>query len=260
MKLTGVLHMHSTHSYDGSVPLAELKELLKNRGVTFACMTEHTDNLDSERVQDAVDECKRLSDKSFLFIPGFEVPYKQTHVLMLGATHFISQKADASQLRAWADEAKFVILAHPQRNRFIVDDALLSVINGLEVWNQQYDGKKVPRLHSLILLRTLRETKCELLATGGVDLHRREHIGMPVVSVECDALTEEAIFQGLKAGAYTFGGSQSVPAMGEWEKGKMFSYQMTSILSTSVIFWDAFFALFGIKLPKGLRQAIRSNL
>lgn len=256
--------MHSTHSYDGSVPLVELKKLLKAQGISFCCMTEHTDTLDEDTARAAVAECRALSDETFLFVPGFEVPYKHTHVLMIGATEFVSQKADITKLRKWAENARFIILAHPQRNRFEVDNDLLSIIDGLEIWNQQYDGKKVPRLRSLDLLTHLRLKKSELLATGGVDLHRKEHIGMPTISLEVSDLSETSIGAVLKEGQYTFGGDHRVPSRGVWQTGLTPSYKMKSRTSTAIIFWgkkvNAFFALFGLRLPKGLRQLIRARI
>ena len=81
MEVKGILHCHSTYSYDAKLSLPELKKLLQKKGLSFACMTEHTDELTKERAVAFVEECRSLSDGSFIFIPGFEVPYKHAHIL-----------------------------------------------------------------------------------------------------------------------------------------------------------------------------------
>ncbi|MBP6881355.1 MAG: PHP domain-containing protein [Candidatus Pacebacteria bacterium] len=265
MKYSGIIHAHSRYSYDGKLMLPELKEVLQKRGMRFICLTEHTDKLTPEAADSFVKECRALSDEKFIFVPGFEVPYLRAHVLMFGATKFVSNFADATQLKEWAAGASFVVLAHPQRNKFIVDDVLESVLDGVEVWNQQYDGKLVPRWRSLQLLYTLRRRKPGLVATGGLDFHRIEHLGAPVVTLELSTLTEANILAALKSGALTFGTTNvTVPGTGEWREGKTFSFKIRSIASTTFIWFgkkvNATLAAFGFKLPKKLKEAIRSKI
>lgn len=215
---TGVVHMHSTYSYDGTLSLSELKVLLQERGISWACMTEHTDELTPDAAAAFVAECRALSDESFVFVPGFEVPYQRAHVLMIGCTEFYGQVATSGkELRAWAHAASLVVLAHPIRNHFIVDDVLLSVLAGVEIWNQQYDGKLAPRFRSVSMAEQLREQK-PLLVTGGLDLHRSEHFGSPQTTIELEVLCEEHILTALAKGAYRFGSASiTITAWQAWE-------------------------------------------
>lgn len=261
MQYRGVMHMHSTHSYDGKVPLKELKQLLMERGVSFCCMTEHTDTLTPETAAAFVRECEALSDETFIFIPGFEVPYKQAHVLHIGATEFLGQTADAAQLSAWRRVAPLVILAHPVRNLFIVDDILLSVIDGVEVWNQQYEGKRAPRFRSLALLKTLSKQKPGLQATGGLDFHRREHFGTPFVELEAEGLTSEAILSAFKARQYqVVGDSVTLDAKGNFIIGGSLGTRLTSLLSIIIIVVgktiNKFLATFGLHVPRAIRAKV----
>ena len=83
MKIKGALHIHSDYSYDAKMTLVELKDLFVNNGLSFALMTEHTDEMCKERAERFINECRHLSDDTFVFVPGFEVPYKSTHVCPL---------------------------------------------------------------------------------------------------------------------------------------------------------------------------------
>lgn len=266
MEITGILHCHSNYSYDAKLPLADLRERCIARGIRFVCMTEHTDELTKERAMAFVAECASYSDDRFHFIPGFEVPYKHAHVLMIGMRSFYDVYAPTIEvLQRWTKEAAFVVLAHPVRNAFVVDPGLLEEIDALEVWNQQYEGKRVPRIRSLKLYELLREQKPTLVATGGVDLHRAEHFGAPLVTLSVESLDEVAILDALKRGAFTvmspqtsFRGTESniqaLIAKHRWE----------SHLSVSVIvcgkFVNKVLAQLGLKLPKRLAQTVRRRL
>jgi predicted metal-dependent phosphoesterase TrpH len=272
MEVKGIIHCHSTYSYDARLTLRELKEVCQKNGVSFVCMTEHTDELTRERAEEFVRECEALSDSSFLFIPGFEVPYPpkgtgdHAHVLMIGTRTYHEQYAPTIEvLKHWTNDASFVILAHPVRNQFLVDDGLLQEIDALEVWNQQYEGKRVPRTRSLKLFEQLRKLKPELRATGGVDFHRKEHMGGPLVSLTLDSLTEDSVIEKLKEGAYSFSSDQALvygtlPNVEELVK----KHRFESFISVSIIvlgkFVNKVLATFGLKLPKSLKEAIRKKL
>ena len=270
MELKGILHAHSTYSYDAKMTLAELKAVFVSQGIQFVCMTEHTDELTKEKAVEFIRECEALSDNTFLFIPGFEVPYRvlgeHAHVLMIGMRNFYEPYAPTIEvLKKWTDEASFVVLAHPVRNAFKVDDGLLSEMHALEVWNQQYEGKRVPRVRSLKLFETLKEKKPLLVATGGVDFHRKEHSGAPYVTLAADTFVESAILEKLKTGAFTITSPYalvygSLPDTQEIIK----KYRFQSNVSVLIIILgkavNAFFARFNIKLPKSLKQLIRRHI
>ncbi len=266
MEITGIMHAHSSYSYDAKMSLSEIKALCQKNGIQFVCMTEHTDALTPEHAEKFVRECDSLSDDSFLFIPGFEVPFKDTHVLMIGARTFVSQYASTIEtLQKWTRGASFVVFAHPVRNQFTVSDALLSEINALEVWNQQYEGKRVPRTRSLRLFDTLRFQKPALVATGGVDFHRASHFGAPFITLNATELSEIDIVEKLRIGAFRvhsdeaslYGVLPNAPAL-------IRLYRWRSALSVFVIVLgkgvNALLASCGIALPKGLTQFVRSRV
>lgn len=265
MKVTGVLHMHSTHSYDGKLSLSELKSKLIDVGVSFCCMTEHTDEMTPEAAARFVYECKTLSDPDFIFVPGFEVPYKDTHLLHIGATDFVCQKADISLLQKWRKVTPLVILAHPVRNHFRVDNDLRSIIDGVEIWNQQYEGKRAPRFRSLKLYFNIKKLRSGLLATSGLDLHREDHLGTPKLELEIETLSVEAIVKSLHHGEYVSVSKDTViDARGRFLKGGGVMTRWQSFVSILLISFGKFvnrsLSAVGFKLPNSLRQKIRQRV
>lgn len=265
MTLTGVTHIHSTYSYDGKVELEKLRELFLAEGISFALMSEHTDALTNAEAMRFVAECKERSDESFLFIPGFEVPYLDAHILFFGAEYFVSQKADEEALRRWREVAPLCILAHPVRNNFLLDEAMREVIDGVEIWNQQYDGKRVPRPRSYRLLEKLRKERSGLIATGGLDLHRPEHLTYPRVQLEVDRLTPSNITNALRKGRFVFGQPNcTVRGKGEWTKAGSVSARLQSAVSIALVGLgkgvNRALASLGLRLPSGLVRSIRSHV
>lgn len=265
MKVKGVIHIHSTYSYDGKASLQSLRDFLIAKGIHFCCLTEHTDKMTVEEARVFVQECKSLSGSQFLFIPGYEVPYKKAHILLIGAEVFFSQFADATMLQTWSSKSALTILAHPVRNSFKVDQEMENVLDGVEIWNQQYDGKLVPRPRSKKLLRRLQQKSPTLLAMGGLDFHRVEHFGSPLYTLELDHLTQDAVLRAIKEGQYSFGTrSVEVSSSGSWKGDSNFTHKVISFLSICIIVLgkktNALLALLGIKIPTSIKRYIRSRV
>lgn len=265
MKVKGVIHIHSTYSYDGKESLQSLRDFLMAKGIHFCCLTEHTDKMTVEEARVFVQECKSLSGSQFLFIPGYEVPYNKAHILLIGAEVFLGQYADATLLQTWSSKSALTVLAHPVRNRFKVDTVMEGVLDGIEIWNQQYEGKLVPRPRSKKLLRKLQLKTPTLLAMGGLDFHRVEHFGAPLYTLELDHLTQDAVLRALKEGQYSFGTrSVEVSALGSWKGDSTFVHKTISFFSVLVIVvgkkTNALLAVLGIKAPSGIKRYIRSRI
>lgn len=267
----GGIHVHSTYSYDGSLSLAELRHQALQRGLHFLCMTEHTDQLTEAEVEAFVQECKAHSDEQFVFVPGFEVPYQEAHVLMLGAETFVAQTADREKLKQWATRAELVVLAHPHRNRFLVDDVLASLLDGVEIWNSQYDGKQAPRIKSWELLDSLREKRLQaepgsagLLAFGGLDIHRSEHFGGPEIHLSLSELNTTGILEALKLGQYTIRRqTKQIEPQARVDsltyRERALSRVNTQVMQLAKASTRGLKRL-GIRVPKGVRTLIRKYL
>ena len=218
MEITGLSHVHSTYSSDGKMGLLEIKETLLRLGISFCCVTEHTGALTLHKAQEFAQECRLLSDSQFVFIPGFEVPYEQAHILFIGTELFLAQKADEHILTRWSERSALTILAHPVRNHFKVDPLLRRIIDGVEIWNHSYDGALVPRPRSVSLLSDLQIKRRTLLAMGGSNLHSNENVATVRYTLSVDHLTVDAILFALQEGAYTFGTPRvQVSSLGLWK-------------------------------------------
>lgn len=261
MNIRGALHLHSNASYDAKLPLSELRRLFLQHGLHFALMTEHTDRLSPLRAEQFIEACDGESDEHFLFIPGFEVPYKDSHVLMIGARAFISQRGETT-LQAWKQAAHLAVLAHPHRNHYEVDEIMREVLDGVEIWNSQYDGKFIPRTRSRKLFSYLRQRTPQLYAFSGWDLHRTEHAGGPTIVLAAPALTADVILGELAAGRFSsVSPSVEIDSAGNIVRGESsFLFVRSSFFVISIAFLKfANRVLAGLHLrpPKRLREYIR---
>lgn len=265
MNYLGVLHLHSNYSYDAKLSLAELREILRARGLSFALMTEHTDELTEERARAFVRECEALSDDSFVFIPGFEVSYKDTHILMPGSRMFLTNHASEEEVVAWRKESALAILAHPHRNGYRTSHIPEGVLDGIEVWNAQYDGKRFPRNGGRELYKKLRSENPSLLAFAGWDFHREAHAGGPVLVIELPSFSEASILEALKKGAYTLDSDAvSLGSDGRLLAGDALA---VSLSSSATVFLIRLFkvvnrvlAWSNLRLPKSLTAFVRKRI
>src|SRR3989344_6658331 len=263
MNARGALHLHSAYSYDAKLTLPELKAFFIKEGLSFALMTEHTDEMKKIPAEHFIAECRSLSDDTFVFVPGFEVPYKNTHILMIGAdTFFEGEEVEVlEKFRACSTRA---VLAHPHKHGFLVDSTLVNIIDGIEVWNSQYDGKYVPRAQSVKFFKQL-HVPPSFHAFGGWDLHRVEHAGGPTLDCEVEALTETAILSALLHGNFTIHGRGStLSSDGKTIAGGGFVALFLGRVSTILVFLrkrvNAILAYFGVCPPRFLRRLIRRAL
>lgn len=265
MQYRGAFHLHSSYSYDARLTLSELKTLFKEHRLSFALMTEHTDELTKERAAAFVDECRELSDADFLFVPGFEISYKDTHILVPGCEHFITQHATEAELVEWKKYAPIAILAHPHRNGYRVDHIPRGILDGIEIWNSQYDGKQAPRNGARRLHKRLCISIPTLQAFAGWDLHRQAHAGGPTLVIEMEKLSKEHILKALRENRYTSESPQVVVASdgkllrgGEMRTGIVSSFFVFSIRFLKAV--NRVLSWFGLALPKSIVAAVRRRM
>lgn len=170
--VTGIIHVHSDFSSDGLCSIADLAGLAREAGFRFVGLTDHAEDLSSEDVEDFRRECEKHSDESFAMIPGLEFRCRgEIHILGLGAAGHIDETDPvviASQVRAKGGVA---ILAHPGRIGYQCPPELFTALHGIEIWNSPDDGRFVPPLAGLHLLREARMANPAIFGFGGVDLH-----------------------------------------------------------------------------------------
>lgn len=144
--IRGAFHFHSKYSHDGRSTLQEIASALSERGFSFCVMTEHFEDFDAAKLDRYVQELKEVSESSgFLFIPGIEVH-------LSGLDTIIFPVRDYSQIAQFVSEGKdsqpslVKVLAHPSKYLFedVVSHLAKHHLDGIELWNQQADGRHMP--------------------------------------------------------------------------------------------------------------------
>lgn len=203
--LRGILHVHSTFSYDGRHTLAEIAALARERGYQFVGMSEHSNTLDDANVAALIETCKQVSTADCLILPGIEFTCRDNlHLLAFGIAperHFTEH--DPAEVARWIQaEGGVAVVAHPVRYDYQIPDAMAPYLDGIEIWNAGYDGRFIPNDSSYRLLARLRKDGHPLHGFGGQDLHRITTNSHVVISVDAE-MEVAAIRNELKAGRFT---------------------------------------------------------
>ncbi|HNR13570.1 MAG TPA: PHP domain-containing protein, partial [Thermodesulfobacteriota bacterium] len=91
--VTGLLHIHTTYSYDGRITLDDISSIARSKGHGFLLLTEHSDDFSPRKMEALREHSQRLSDKDFVIIPGLEVNCDLgRHLLAVGVTRYISEE------------------------------------------------------------------------------------------------------------------------------------------------------------------------
>jgi hypothetical protein len=227
-ELWGVLHVHSTLSYDGQHPLSELAEAARRHGYSFVAVTEHSDTLDQARLSDLADQCQALSRSDLLLIPGVEHTCDgNLHLLAFGMRRFTSERRPIAVAQQVGEAGGIPVLAHPIRYAYSVSEELAPWLAGIEVWNAGYDGRFVPNPWSFRLLETFRRRNPALSAFCGQDIHQTRNFCDVRVVVDEDQLEEQAILNALRTGRFAIqGGPFRVTARAELSKRTMLAWRL----------------------------------
>jgi len=260
--LKGALHVHSTYS-DGEFTLAELKDLFCSCGCDFACITDHAEAFDNEKLQRYRNECASLSGNNFLFVTGLEYGCERgMHVLGYGAQSLLHTR-DPQQVIAKIQEREgLAVIAHPKDDALPWIESFEVLPDGIETWNSKYDGRYAPRPQVFRTLRRLQERRCEMRAFYGQDLHwRKQYRGLFNV-LECSGLNEQSILNALHAGAY-FGteGKLQLPSSGEIPEALLAQFTVAHArsrrLRKSITNAKKALELLGIPIPSAIKAQLR---
>jgi PHP domain-containing protein len=168
----GTFHFHSKYSHDGRSTLNEIASALRSRGFSFCIMTEHFEDFDREKFKRYIDEVDALNRSGdFLFIPGVEVNLTGLDTILFPARNFEACVQFASTGKD-GDKSMFKVLAHASKYSFA--DTLRHLqtydIDGIELWNQQADGRYLPPFALLKAFQS-HPRRNEFCYLFGCDLH-----------------------------------------------------------------------------------------
>lgn len=130
----GIVHAHSTYSFDGQCDYSELRNLFRGAGLDFACMTEHIEHLDQHDIDEIIRECRAYSDEKFLFIPGIEMDCFVIFFLGIQETK-VDFTNNRTIYRSLRPNTALCVLSHPIKADFSYPDWVLRDCDAVEVLN-----------------------------------------------------------------------------------------------------------------------------
>ena len=196
MELKLDLHIHSTHSPDGRMPLAEIVSRCKAAGLNGCAVCDH------DRVLQ-----ESFSDPDFLLIPGIEVSTQFGHLLGLFVSREIGTKDFYEAVERIHAQGGIAVLAHPFEHR--TDSARIEpiapLLDGVEVWNSRAERK----IENANFLAAEFAAKHGLRRFAGSDAHVPQEAGNGSVTVESTAFTLDAAKAALLENRVTVHGRRS---------------------------------------------------
>ena len=259
--LKGALHVHSTYS-DGEFSLAELRDIFRNEGCDFVCMTDHAEHFDAAKLKKYQQECETLSTDSFFFISGLEYECeRRMHILGYGATQLAPNQNPQTVIRHIDQQGAISVIAHPKDEFFPWIEEFTTLPQGIEVWNSKYDGRYAPRPQTFELQQRLRQRKPGLNAFYGQDLHwKRQYRGL-FVELHCE-LAQPRILEALASGAYAgrkgelelpSSGSLPTETLAQFSEVQKKSHRVRTFLKDGKKILDKA----GVKVPASLKAQLR---
>lgn len=258
----GALHVHSTYS-DGEYTLAELKAIFASAGCRFVCVTDHAEYFDPLKLESYLGECQRLSDNSFLFLPGLEYECdSRMHVLGYGCTALADFKDPQHVIEHIQSCGGVAVIAHPANRMFLTIENFSVLPHGIEVWNTKYDGRYAPRPGTFELLRRLQQRKPGLRAFYGQDLHWKRQYRALFTSVGCPTASGDRVLSALADGKfYGRRGKTLLPSSGEIDEGLLSRFEHEQRNSDRLRRVSKYFkdlgTRFGLSLPNGVKSQLR---
>lgn len=188
----GILHIHSSYSRDGDMSLVEIKNYCRRRSLSFACITDHAEDLTQSDMTSLTEECDSLCEAGFVMIPGLEFALENGfHLLAVGMRSHPGKEPTLDILVETKCGKSILILAHPLKTGQLPAPQLLNSIDGVEVWNGGSDGGFVPSRDSYAFFEKAISIAPHLRAYGGADMHSIKHRAVIYTSVTANVSVQE---------------------------------------------------------------------
>jgi vacuolar-type H+-ATPase subunit F/Vma7 len=189
--MKGIIHVHTKEfSYDGKINFQEIKEFCKKMGFSFVALTEHSANMNKNKMKELVRKCKKMSDKKVLFIPGLEFLTKEGYeVLGLGVKKFLQKSSLKETVNFIRKNKGVAILAHPCKYKNLPKNL---DVDGVEILNFEYDGF-FPCPIALKFFEKLEQKNKNVFGIFGLDIHRKIHFRNIFIEINCKMSEKEII-------------------------------------------------------------------
>jgi len=256
--LQGTVHCHSTHSFDGQLSYAQLRNFFIERGLSFACMTEHIEYLDQPKVDAIFDECEAHSDDRFLFVPGIEMDYFKIYLLGLDRAR-VDFASHRSQFDSLYPNARMCVFSHPIKARYCYPQWLIERCDAVEILNTKHDGRHYFRPQSEHLLAQVRKQRPQAVGVAGMDFHGPRHYsGVHLVLRNDVSLTNEAVMEEIKNGHFDLQmNGRPFSDIAGWKRillrGRIHAMDVAHGINKRL-------ARSGIRIPYGIKRLLRRSM
>jgi hypothetical protein len=164
--------MHSDYSHDGRDSLEAMRDMCLARGIHFVGLTDHAEDFVPELFGEYVQHCAAVSDELVRFIPGLEFRLARgVHLLALGLRQWIAPRTAEEFFESARAAAQLTVLAHPVLARYTIPQVVLDHIDGIEVWNANYNTRYLPDPRAMRLYHSVARIRPGVVATAGLDQH-----------------------------------------------------------------------------------------
>ena len=249
LTVKGIVHCHTTLSYDGEIKLDDLCKLLRQQGFGFVALTEHPRGLNAGDYQEFVQACQKASDRDFVAIPGLEFRCDNgVEIAGIGISRLLGGGTPDQVVGRIREDGGFAIWVHPWRNGR--RDGPFLDCDAVEVLNLKLDGTLAPNLS--LLRRTVQERKAGRCfhAIFGVDFHDHSQPLSAWVECQVSETSPGAIVAALREGRFV----SRVPYAAMCSSGTVgiIDYAWMALIRSAFLAWARI--LRGV--PDSLRNAL----
>lgn len=199
----GVVHIHTAFSSDGRLAPADIAALCRKKGLSFAAISDHAEDMDEADMHRLVRECEEQSRNGILLIPGLEHRFRGgVHILALGQDRVVRGESGLDTLRILANCGCALIAAHCRPDDYL-PDSLLEKLTAVEIWNVSRHTRYLPASGCMAAYRRWARKHQTLYAIGGLDMHTGCEFGCEVrLELACE-MTAEAVLAEIENGRFS---------------------------------------------------------
>jgi len=200
-RLKGIIHSHTTFSYDGTLSVEEFCALLRKEGFDFVALTEHTRGLTSQHFAELAAICAEQSDEKFVAIPGLEFRCPDgTEIAGIGIDRWLEDQPPEQMVTDIRKAGGFAVWVHPHKRShwsgpFLDCDAV-------EMLNGKIDGVLAPNFSLLRDYERERQKGRTFHAVFGLDFHNIRQARNVWIECQAESRTAAAIVQSLREGRF----------------------------------------------------------
>lgn len=206
MKIKGVNHIHTFYSHDSNCAIDNLVAKAKEMGYSFMIVSDHANDLNTEKVESLINDCRSLSTDNFIVIPGVEYSFdNNTHVAFIGINSPLTSTTPEALIREAHNQNAIGVLCHPGSITSANYPEWIKELDGAELWNARFASAWAPDKKSFDVMNDLLQINPNLTSWSGLDLHYMWELKKLYLELNVSNLSEQEIMSCLKSGTFRIG-------------------------------------------------------